>query len=194
MSSPVVHVNPTTPRKHYDFSHYDCLRVGVISDTHGHIDTDVQNRLLSCELILHAGDIGSGSVLHQLRGICQNVIPVRGNNDCTGKWPSQEHAELAALSEIAEVKLPGGSIALTHGDAFNPPASRHKKLRQRFAGTTAIVYGHSHELVCDQEEVPWVLNPGAAGKTRTKGGASCLLIFAGSTRWNVSKFRVRSPA
>ncbi len=193
MPSTVARANPAPSRKHYDFSHCDRLRVGVISDTHGHIDADVQNRLLGCELILHAGDIGSSSVLHQLRSICQDVIPVRGNNDCTGKWPSQEHAELATLSEIAEVKLPGGCVVLTHGDAFDPPANRHKKLRQHFTDSTAIIYGHSHKLVCDQEEAPWILNPGAAGKTHTRGGASCLLISAGNTQWDISEFRVRSP-
>ncbi len=179
---------------YFDFSHYAHLQVGVVSDTHGHIDAGVQDRLLGCELILHAGDIGSSRVLHQLQGICQHVIPVRGNNDITGKWLPQEHAELAAISETAKVQLPGGSIALTHGDAFNPPARRHKKLRQHFTDATAIVYGHSHELVCDQEETPWVLNPGAAGKARAKGGASCLLISTATHQWKVCKFRVRKPA
>lgn len=176
---------------HFDFSHCGRLQVGVISDTHGHLDAHVQQRLLGCELILHAGDIGSSRVLHQLRGLCPNVIPVRGNNDCPEKWHPKEHAELATISEIARVELPGGRIALTHGDAFNPPATRHEKLRQHFKNTRAVVYGHSHELVCDQQEIPWILNPGAAGKARTKGGASCLLIDATRQRWKVCEFRVR---
>ena len=179
---------------HFDLSHPEYLTVGIVSDTHGHLDTAVRERLHGCDLILHAGDIGASHVLHQLRDICPVVIPVRGNNDCTGKWPQQDHPELAAIGEAARVELPGGSIALTHGDRFNPPSSRHEKLRRHFADTTAIVYGHSHELVCDQEVLPWVLNPGAAGKVRTKGGASCLLVSAGRHQWKVSKFRTSNPS
>ena len=179
---------------HFDLSHFEHMMIGIVSDTHGHMDTAVRERLHGCGLILHAGDIGSSHVLHQLRDICPVVIPVRGNNDCIEKWPPQDHSELATIGNTATVKLPGGSIALTHGDRFNPPSSRHEKLRRHFAGTTAIVYGHSHELVCDQEVLPWVLNPGAAGKTRTKGGASCLLVSAGRHQWEISKFRARKPA
>lgn len=172
-----------------DFSNYDCLRVGVISDTHGYINEHIQNQLRHCEVILHAGDIGSINVINQLKDISQNVISVRGNNDVIEKWSTQEHAELKMINELAEIKLPGGNIALTHGDKFNPVASRHKQLRQHFPTAKAIVYGHSHELVCDQSDTPWVLNPGAAGKSRTKGGASCLLVFASKELWEVSEFR-----
>lgn len=179
---------------HFDLSHFEHLAVGIVSDTHGHLDTAVRERLHGCDLILHAGDIGASHVLHQLQDICPVVIPVRGNNDCTGKWPQQDHPELAIIGDTAKVELPGGSIALTHGDRFNPPSSRHEKLRRYFADTTAIVYGHSHELVCDQEVLPWVLNPGAAGKARTKGGASCLLVSAGRHQWKVSKFRSSNPS
>jgi hypothetical protein len=34
-----------------------------------------------------------------------------------------------------------------------------------------------------------VLNPGAAGRTRTYGGPSCLLLIAGETDWKVEVHR-----
>ena len=191
MPSTDVHTKSAATVSYYDFSHCKRMRVGIISDTHGHIDLDILTHLAGCELILHAGDIGSSSVLHRLRAICNNVIPVRGNNDCAAKWSSQEHEELTGISKLAEIKLPGGNIVLTHGDTFDPPAQRHENLRRHFTSSTAIVYGHSHLLVCDQGQKPWVLNPGAAGKSRTNGGASCLLVSINDMQWSVSEFRAR---
>lgn len=182
-----MNYNLTTLQK--DFSKHECLRVGVISDTHGNIDAHVQNHLRCCEVILHAGDIGSINVINQLKRINHNVISVRGNNDVAAKWPPHEHTDLNMINELAEIKLPGGNIVVTHGDKFNPVASRHKKLREHFPSAKAIVYGHSHQLVCDQSDTPWVLNPGAAGKNHTKGGASCLVVFTSKDKWEISEFR-----
>ncbi len=172
-----------------DFSQYDSVHVGVVSDTHGYIDPHVCQRLRKCRLILHAGDIGSAQVISQLRAIGDEVVLVRGNNDVPVKWPSSEHVELATLHEVEEIKLPGGSVILTHGDQFDAAANRHVRLRQCFPYARAVVYGHTHRLVCDQHAVPWVLNPGAAGKVRTGGGASCLLMVAAKDGWELSEFR-----
>ena len=181
--------HPAVPDSCHDFAHCECLQVGVVSDTHGYIDPDIHDRLAGCDLILHAGDIGSSRVLHQLREICENVIAVQGNNDCTEKWAAREHQELMRIGKLAEIKLPGGSVVLMHGDAYGMPGRRHAEMRQHFADSAAIVYGHSHMLVCDQEKKPWVLNPGAAGKARTGGGASCLRMSVSAGQWKVVEFR-----
>lgn len=178
------------PDSYHDFAHNPHLQVGVVSDTHGYLDPNIQDRLAGSDLILHAGDIGSSRVLHQLREICENVVAVQGNNDCTEKWPAEEHSELMGIGKLGEIRLPGGSIMLMHGDAYGMPGRRHAEMRQHFADSTAIVYGHSHMLVRDQEVRPWVLNPGAAGKVRTRGGASCLCMTVSARKWEVSEFRV----
>jgi len=40
--------------------------VGVISDTHGLLPPEAIEALRGCELIIHAGDVGDGEILHQL--------------------------------------------------------------------------------------------------------------------------------
>ncbi|HET7159093.1 MAG TPA: metallophosphoesterase family protein, partial [Burkholderiales bacterium] len=55
-------------------------RVGVISDTHGMLRDAAATMLQGCELIVHAGDIGSLAVLEALRKIAP-LVAVRGNND-----------------------------------------------------------------------------------------------------------------
>ncbi len=172
-----------------DFSKHTSLSVGILSDTHGYINPYIERQLSNCEVILHAGDIGSIHVIRQLKQNCKNVISVRGNNDIPEKWAQDEHKALHQIPTVAEIKLPGGSIVLTHGDKFNPVAKRHDKMRTHFANASAIVYGHSHKLVCDQKHQPWVLNPGAAGKRITKGGASCLVMHTKKDHWQISEFR-----
>ncbi len=188
MPATASRTRPAVPDSLHDFTCSQYLMVGVVSDTHGYVDPDILDRLAGSDLILHAGDIGSGHVLQQLREICENVVSVQGNNDCSEKWPADEHQELMAIGKLAEIRLPGGSIMLMHGDAYGMPGRRHAEMRQHFADSAAIVYGHSHMRVCDQEMRPWVLNPGAAGKTRTRGGASCLCMSVSAREWKVSEY------
>ena len=59
--------------------------VGVISDTHGLLRPEALDALRGAQQIIHAGDIGSRSILHQLEKIAP-VTAVRGNVD--GAWAS----------------------------------------------------------------------------------------------------------
>lgn len=146
------------------------MRVLLIADTHGVLDERILERARGCDAVAHAGDIGSAEVLARLRDACAQIVAVRGNNDVAGKWLRRDHALLDALPETAVLELPGGTLAVVHGDAFSPGV-RHRRLRERFADARAVVYGHSHRLCIDEDAMPWVLNPGAAGRARTYGGA-----------------------
>ena len=179
-------------KRNYDFSHYNEARIGVLSDTHSYINPSVVKHLSGCDLILHAGDIGSVNIIKQLHEISDKVISVCGNNDTAEHWNTSEHENLAQVPKIAKVELPGGMIALTHGDEhFSEYDVWHEKLRNNFPTAKAIIYGHSHRLVCDQSSEPWVLNPGAAGETRTqKHGVSCLLMNVGNEKWEVKEIKI----
>jgi len=178
-------------KKYFNFAEHDHVKIGVLSDTHSYINPSVLVQLKDCNIILHAGDIGSIEVINQLHEISKDVISVCGNNDNTGQWNTTEHEDLAHIPQIAEIELPGGTIAITHGDEyFSDYDNWHESLRTNFPQAKAVVYGHSHRLVCDQNTEPWILNPGPAGQTRTqKHGVSCLLITANKEIWEVSEFR-----
>jgi predicted phosphodiesterase len=113
---------------------------------------------------------------------------VRGNNDCPDKWPAGDRDRLAALPPTLEIELPGGLLAAVHGDRL-PARDRHLRLRRLFPRASAVVYGHSHRLVLDLDERPWVLNPGAGGRSRTFGGPSCLVLSAEPGGWTVRSLR-----
>lgn len=161
------------------------LRVGLVADTHGCLDSRVAAALSRCEYIVHAGDIGGAGVLAGLRAAAEVVLAVRGNNDTPGKWPAEEGLLLTSLPLENRLTLPGGDLCVVHGDRFLPAGQRHALLRSRFAGARAVVYGHSHRLVCDLDGMPWVLNPGAGGKDRTFGGPSCLILTVSALSWDL---------
>jgi len=165
------------------------VKVCLLSDTHGHLDDRILRIAQDCNCILHAGDIGGAEVLRQLEQTRRSVTAVFGNNDVPSKWPEQERGELASLCESAILDLPGGRLVIEHGHRVNPVVQRHAKLRKRHPDARAIVYGHSHRLSIDQEKRPWVLNPGAAGRSRTFGGPSCLVLTVSTRGWKVRVHR-----
>ncbi|MFQ5994062.1 MAG: metallophosphoesterase family protein [Acidiferrobacterales bacterium] len=165
------------------------VRLGIVSDTHGRVDLRIVDVIARCEYAVHAGDIGNAGVLRQLRPRHGPLLAIRGNNDTSQKWPDRQRHTLQGLPDQLEIELPGGCLVVVHGHRTGPVRNRHASLREHFPQVHAIVYGHSHRLVCDQSRLPWVLNPGAAGHSRTFGGPSCLVIEARMHRWTVQAFR-----
>lgn len=158
--------------------------VALIADTHGFLDPRVERLARAASIVVHAGDIGSQAVLEALAIDGARVIAVAGNVDTTRHWPAEEHAALAELASRASIELPGGVLTVEHGDRF-PARSRHRRLREAYPDCEAIVCGHSHRRVLDFESRPWVLNPGAAGKSRAHGGPGCLILDAGIDAWRI---------
>lgn len=165
------------------------VRLGVMSDTHGTVDPRLAAFLADCDAVVHAGDIGNAAVLTALARRHRPVVAVRGNNDVPAKWPHGEARAVRALPLAAWVELPGGTLVVVHGDRVVPATRRHALLRHLYPTARAVVYGHSHRLRVDQTDLPWVLNPGAAGAARTYGGPSCLVIEAHTDAWRVDVMR-----
>ena len=162
--------------------------VAIVSDTHGVLDSRIAERVARCDYAVHAGDIGAATVLEALRPRLA-VVAVTGNNDVASKWMEVQRDVLAALPEEARLALPGGDLVTVHGHRAGAAAARHIRLRRTYPDARAVVYGHSHRLSVDVDADPWVLNPGAAGRSRTYGGPSCLILRAGARSWRVEVVR-----
>jgi uncharacterized protein len=158
--------------------------VALLADTHGQVDRRVGEVVTGCDLAIHAGDLGDATVMRCLQPRAGRVIAVVGNNDTPRKWPAAERDLLSLLPEVVELTLPGGTLILIHGHQ-TLALGRHAKLRARYPEARAVVYGHSHRLVADLDAQPWVLNPGAAGRERTYGGPSCMVLTATHQDWTV---------
>ncbi len=159
------------------------VSIGVMSDTHGVVSDSVRHTLDGCHLVLHAGDICGQNVLDELDQFCPRVIAVGGNND--GGFTYAE----SKLPDVVNVMIAGQTISLLHGHQFGMARPSHDDMRRAFAQSRAIIYGHTHKQVHETLANPWVLNPGAAGDTRTNGGASCAVIAITGGDWKVSLHR-----
>ncbi len=165
------------------------VRVAIVSDTHGALDPRIAKWVSRCDFAVHAGDVGSMAVIERLCPRRAPAVVVRGNNDVPAKWPAGEQAFPETLPLEADLELPGGRLVVVHGDKAGRPKTRHQWLRRRFADARVVAYGHSHHLCLDLEIVPWIVNPGAAGRARTFGGPSFLILTAGTRRWKIESMR-----
>ena len=187
--TPVVHVDGAAspgPR----------FRVAIVSDTHGHLDPRIVKVVERCRFAVHAGDIGSGAVLDTLARPDRQVIAVRGNNDVASKWDPCGHRQLEQLPWEAVLSLPGGRIAVIHGHQIARVERRHGWLRERYPEARIVVYGHTHRRCIDRGARPWIVNPGAAGRDRTFGGPSLVVIDvdADAARWRLHTVRFERAA
>ncbi len=170
-------------------------KVAIVSDTHSVISPDILNAIKSCDEIIHAGDICGAHILEQLKKICPKVTAVLGNNDAPCLWDKSEEHIVSALPAIAELDLPGGKIVIEHGHKHGMHQPDHTSLRAAHSQARVIVYGHTHTMVVDDNFMPWVINPGAAGATRTNGGPSCLILTASEDKeWHIEMIRFEEEA
>ncbi len=74
------------------------MLIGIISDTHGLLRPEALAALRATNLIIHAGDIGSPSILEKLREIAP-LFAVRGNVDrqaWADKLPESQTVQVGA--------------------------------------------------------------------------------------------------
>ncbi len=126
--------------------------IGVVSDTHGYYDPQLDELFAGAERIVHAGDIGTLDVLSRLRALAP-VTAVLGNTDLP-YWEDD-------LPRETEVEALGLRILLCHiGKSL---MGRHDPVAE---GYDLVVSGHSHKAAVQWREQTLFLNPGAAGKGR----------------------------
>jgi putative phosphoesterase len=132
--------------------------IAIVSDTHlprGNraLPDACVERLRGADLILHAGDFVAAEVLAAMRALGPPVEAVHGNVD---------DVELrVALPSARMVEAGSARIAMTHDGG--PADGRLRRLRKRFAGADAVVFGHSHIPLheCDPETGFQIFNPGS---------------------------------
>jgi len=133
------------------------VRIGLISDTHGHVDDRILHHLSGCDEIWHAGDIGSFGVSDALAGVAP-LVAVHGNIDdqlLRRDFPEHQHMVRKGLS-----------VWMTH--IGGRPGRYAKGIREglNHHRPDLFVCGHSHLLLV-RNDPSWggiYMNPGAAGR------------------------------
>ena len=138
------------------------MRIGVISDTHGHTDflLPALEKLAehSVDQILHCGDIGSPAIVRLLARWPTDYV--LGNCD----HPRDEPALQAAMDAVGhtlhgrfgDLTLGGRRIALLHGDD-------ERRLAEAISDEEfdLVCSGHTHVASCQRRGNTVTLNPGA---------------------------------
>lgn len=132
------------------------VRIGLLSDTHGHMDDRILHHLRDCDEIWHAGDIGSSAVSDALAAT-KPYKAVYGNIDghvLRRMHPLEQYFELEGF-KIWMIHIAGKPYAYSKGIS-----------EQLFARKPDIlICGHSHILRVERDKKYNCLyiNPGAAG-------------------------------
>jgi uncharacterized protein len=128
-------------------------RIGVISDTHGHLDSRIPELFKGVDHILHAGDIGLPWLILELQDVAPTTA-VLGNTDVGLEFKDTEL-----------VQLDGRKFLVHH---VVDPVSPEQKVKRRIIreNPDVVVFGHTHKRFCETIGQTLYFNPGYAGKVR----------------------------
>jgi putative phosphoesterase len=150
------------------------LVIGLIADTHGLLRPEVATVFAGVDLIVHAGDVGSRSVLESLSAIAP-VEAVSGNVDdrFDPMLPRERTVHAGTLM-----------LHVSHGDELGRPTP--EGLLARYSADL-LVYGHTHKAL--EHRAPdgrLVVNPGAAGPRRFNLPASVAVLTITGTQSRIN--------
>ncbi len=135
------------------------MKIGVLSDTHIPVSArklpqKVYDYFKKCDLIVHAGDSLSRSVIKDLESIAETKA-VRGNMD---------DPDLEYLPEKIVFTAGGKKIGVVHGKG--PSFAVMQVVKGCFAKMPdVIIFGHSHTPYNKEEEGTLFFNPGSPTDT-----------------------------
>jgi putative phosphoesterase len=136
------------------------MRIGVISDTHGHVaNTMAAVRILESlevEAVLHAGDIGTAEIPKLLTAWPTHFVFGNCDHDTDSLRAAIEQAKLKCHGRFGVIELAGRQIALLHSD--DARLFRQVTTSNRY---DLVCYGHTHHAEQHHEGKTLVLNPGA---------------------------------
>lgn len=146
------------------------MKIGLISDTHGRLDSRVLEIFEGVDRILHAGDIGGEEILVELEAVAP-VTAVLGNTD---SFPLASR-----LKESEVMDLGGKRLLLIHqvGHPQRPAPAVTSLLSKHPIGL--VVFGHTHAPFDRTLGGVRYLNPGGAGPRRFQLPRSVALLELG---------------
>jgi len=141
------------------------MRVGVISDTHGHVELARPAvrmfQSLNVERVLHCGDIGSEDVVELFASWPTDFVFGNCDTDHRRLRTAIEKAGQTCHGEFGDLTLEGVRIALIH--------SHERRLFVASVGSgryEVVCYGHTHVASIERRGDTLLVNPGAIYRAR----------------------------
>ena len=78
---------------------------------------------------------------------------------------------------------------MEHGHRVQNIERDHFQLGYKYPDSRLVIYGHTHLQRVDQDTLPWLLNPGAAGIVRNHNGPSCYQLKIAADEWTVECYK-----
>lgn len=137
------------------------MLIAVVSDTHGatHAMKCVKKAIVNADVLIHLGD-NISDLKYIKYGFRGEVYGVSGNCDFTTEYPTEQ---------IIEIE--GKRFFITHGHKYGVKYDISTIFyKGKELGVDAVLFGHTHVKVVDQEEGMWIINPGSTSlpKDRTQ--------------------------
>lgn len=137
------------------------MLIAIVADTHlprgaRRLPDACVDLVRSAALVLHAGDFTDVSTLGYFEALGPPLRAVYGNVDA----PDVR----SRLPETELVEAAGVRIGMVH-DA-GPSKGRLARLQRTFPGADAVVFGHSHLPVHEEQHVFQIFNPGSPTERR----------------------------
>ena len=133
-------------------------KIGILSDTHGFVEPRLFDFFASCDMLFHAGDIGSMEVADQLSAF-KPLIAVYGNID--GSYIR------AVYPEVQRFNCEDVDILMTHIGGY--PGHYERKIQTTLKNfpPKLFITGHSHilKVMYDQTLQFLHINPGSMGNS-----------------------------
>lgn len=164
------------------------MKIGIISDTHGHEGAWVraaEKFFDGADLILHAGDVAYHGPRNPMKadynpmGIIERInaseIPVviaKGNCDAD---VDASCLAVPLMAPYAYVVWEGRRIIVTHGDAVMSDAEKDAMAAHLKADL--FISGHIHVTVLEKRGRTVFLNPGSAALTKRPDGRNTLAVL-----------------
>lgn len=133
------------------------MKIGLISDTHGHLDPRIPALFAGVGHILHAGDIGGVPVLDALRAVAP-VTAVLGNTD----GGLRDHD----IRDMERRTLGGKKFLILHAGRPHDLAEDAREMIFNGNKPDVVVFGHTHQPERIVENGVIFVNPGTASRPR----------------------------
>ncbi len=131
-------------------------KIGILSDTHGFLDSGVYKHFASCDELWHAGDIGTIELYDELVKF-KPLRAVSGNID--------NHLIRSVAPENLYFELEGIKVFITHIGGYPGRYDPKAAIFIKNNPVDLFVCGHSHilKVIFDKKLNVLHINPGAAG-------------------------------